>query len=215
MLSHLMLEKIRKHIIPLIIESVSDATDAYDITKKDNGDNFSDAYTFGTSCYGILKNRIQALLPRDAGFELEIFNNVLRIAWHGNDDVFRFHVYKVDALTRLFKGGNSVKTELRDKWRQCWLLSEASAKALAPDGYVNNLGYDASIESGLGSITIDKIRHLSGNEYEVETLHKFDLDHDEPGRGMKKDSMSSSPEKIRRSSPAYDPSPDAGKAVSE
>lgn len=80
---------------------------------------------------------------------------------------------------------------------------------------MNNLGYDASIENGLGSVTIDRIRHISGNEYEIETLYKFEMDHAGRDSGMKKDSMHSAPEKIRRGAPAYDPSPGSGNAVSE
>lgn len=118
-------------------------------------------------------------------------------------------------MTRIPNGAGSVKSELRQPWIQCWLSPEFEQKALAPHGYVINLGFDASIESGIGHITLDRLRHISGNEYDVETLHKFEIDYDGLGRVLKQTASRTKPEKIQRSSPAYEPYPDSSRAVSE
>lgn len=215
MFSPLMLERIREHIIPLIIESVIDACAAYDSTERPNGDNFSSPYTFGTGCYGILRSRLERCLDDDSCFRLESINGVARIIWQNREEIMRFFIYKVDALTRIPNGAGSVKSELRQPWIQGWLSPEFEQKALAPHGYVINLGFDASIENGIGDITLDRLRHLSGNEYEVVTLHKFEIDYYGPGRGSKKTAIRAKPEKIRRSAPAYDPYHDSSRAVSE
>lgn len=215
MVSHLMLERIRRYIIPLIIESVIDACAAYDSTERPNGDNFSSPYTFGTGCYGILRNRLERCLDEDTGFRLEFVNGVARILWQEREETLGFFVYKVDALTRIPNGAGSVKSELRQPWLQCWLSPEFEQRALAPRGYAINLGFDASIENGLGGITLDRLRHRSGAEYEVETLYKFEIDCDSSDRGFEKGMGHAEPERIPRSSPAYDLSPASTRAASE
>lgn len=148
MISPLLLERIHEHIIPLIIESVIDACAAYDSTERPNGDNFSSPYTFGTD--GILRSRLERCLNEASCFRLEMPNGVARIIWQEGDETLRFFIYKVDALTRIPNGAGSVKSELRQPCVQCWLSPEFAQKALAPSGYALNLGFDASIENGLG-----------------------------------------------------------------
>lgn len=210
-----MLASIWQHIIPLIIDSVQDACDAYERTGKPNGDNFATAYTFGTGCFGYLDSRVDQLLKESSGFKVESVFGITRIVWEEDGVAFRFHLNRVDPDSRLFKSGNGIKAVLREKWRQGWLLPEAEARSLAPDGFVHNLGYDASPENGLGRITLDRIRHLSGIDYEVKTLHEFKLDHDGPGTGALKDGPHSAPERIPRAAPSYNPPHDAGRASSE
>lgn len=210
-----MLAGIMQHIVPLIIDSVQDACDAYDRTGKPNGDNFATAYTFGTGCFGYLDSRVDQLLKDDSGFKVESVNNITRIVWTSEEAVFRFHLNRVEPDSRLFKSGNGIKAVLREKWRQCWLFPEDEARSLAPDGYIHNLGYDASPENGLGRITLDRIRHLSGADYEVKTLYEFELDHDDPGKGSRMDAAHHDPERIRRASPSYNPPHGADRASSE
>lgn len=92
MLSPLMLEKIRRHIPPLMIESVIDACATYDSAERPNGDNFSSPHTFGTGCYGILRSRLERCLDEDSGFRLEFVNGVARVIWQEGAETLRFYI---------------------------------------------------------------------------------------------------------------------------
>lgn len=205
MASDLMLERIMDQVIPHVIAGIQDAGAAYSATATADGDNFSDSRIYGLACYWLIQNRLVDLLPEDSGFKILRNKNILRLVWNDGFRDFVFLILKVGKDTRFFTGAKSVKAELQQQARQCQLMPEMEKYDIAPNGYVNNLGYDASCANGLGAITLDRIRHKGGDEFEVETIYEFALS-DESGEKVESlNPKSPEPEKIKRHSLVFNP----------
>lgn len=212
MASDLMLERITDQVIPHVIAGIQDAGAAYSATATADGENFSDSRIYGLACYWLIQNRLVELLPEDSGFKILRNKNILRLVWNDGSRDFVFLILKVGKDTRFFTGAKSVKAELQQQARQCPLMPEMEKYDIAPNGYVSNLGYDASCANGLGGITLDRIRHKGGDEFEVETIYRFALSDGSWEKVESRIPESQGPEKIKRHLLTYNPTYGADEA---
>lgn len=170
-LSEAMLEEMRKTILPEIMAAADDALRSHAAAESPEGENFSDNWVLGCTCWRILFNRLNSRLDENSFFKKKVSRNVMEIFCPNGDDVFVFYVYRVDDdLRRIPKGAKSVKVYLQ---QQLWLSDEIKSNRLARAEGVNILGYDISIESGLGNITLDRLCAVGKNKFESVHLHDF------------------------------------------
>lgn len=165
-----MLEEMRKIILPEIKAAAEDALRAHSAAERPGGENFSDNWVLGCACWRILFNRLNTRLEKHSFFKKKVSRNVMEISCPNGDELFAFYVYRVNDDLRVPRGAKSVKVYLE---QQLWLSDEIKSSALAQSSGVNIVGYDISIESGLGNITLDRLCASGKNKFESISLYDF------------------------------------------
>lgn len=165
-----MLEQIEKVILPFIRQSAETALKAYEATRRPDGTSYSDNWVLGCTCWRILFNALNQELDAYPSFKKEVCNNVMKITIQNNDEPFSFYIYRVNEDTRIPKGAKSLKRYLQER---LWLSDEIRDTVLKRSNGVNVLGYDISIESGLGHISLDRLVANGKNKFEPVNLYNF------------------------------------------
>ncbi|WP_304679993.1 hypothetical protein [uncultured Desulfovibrio sp.] len=189
-LDETMLEEMRKTILPEIKAAAEDALRAHSAAERPGGENFSDNWVLGCACWRILFNRLNTRLEKHSFFKKKVSRNVMEISCPNGDELFAFYVYRVNDDLRIPRGAKSIKVYLE---QQLWLSDEIKSSALAQSSGVNIIGYDISIESGLGNITLDRLCASGKNKFESVPLYDFSTPEQMP------DSMTKQSEKIAAS----------------
>lgn len=165
-----MLAEMRNTILADIVAAAEDALRCHSAAEGPDGENFADNWVLGCACWRILFNRLNRHLEDSKFFKKNVYSNVMQISCPNGDDNFTFYVYRVNDEIRIPKGARSLKIYLQD---QLWLSEEIKSRAVANGNGVNIIGYDISLESGLGAITLEKLCFTSKNKFEPILLHDF------------------------------------------
>lgn len=165
-----MLAEIQKSILPKIGATVDSVLRSHTAAADPDGENYSDNWCIGCLCWRNLFNRLRAQLPEDPFFNVQVKRNVMEISCANGSDNFVFYVYRVEEIPRNPTGAKSVKEYLQ---QQLWLSDEIETTIVDNVKGVNIIGYDLSIESGLGKVTLDRLCAVGKNKFEAVTLYDF------------------------------------------
>lgn len=169
-LDEAMLVEMRKTILPEIEAAAEDALRSHSAAEGPDGENFSDNWVLGCACWRILFNRLNTRLEKHPFFKKKVSRNVMKISCPNGDEIFAFYVYRVNDDLRVPRGVKSIKVYLE---QQLWLSDEIKSSALAQSSGVNIIGYDISIESGLGNIILDRLCASGKNKFESVPIYDF------------------------------------------
>ncbi len=164
------LAEIEKTILPLISAASQDALRMHEAATRADGENYSDNWNLGCNCWRILFNSLNKMLEAHPFFEKQVQNNVMKITCKNGDQSFSFYVYRVDEGTRIPKGAKSLKSYLQE---QLWLSDEIKSLVLDKSDGINILGYDISLVSGMGHVTLDSLIPSGKNKFDIIRLHDF------------------------------------------
>lgn len=195
-----MLAEMRKTILPAIVETTNAALRAHTAAEESDGKNYMDNYTLGCACWRNLFNRLNDILQDHPFFHKKTTRQVMEISCPNGEETFSFFIYRVvDEEIRIPKGGKSVKAFLE---QQLWLTDDIKSAILRGADGVNILGYDVTIESGLGRITLDRLIATDKRHYEPQLLHDFGMGIGQPDGVSSTDvhgsNVSTTPEEISK-----------------
>ena len=164
------ISQINTFIIPEILGASNDIMRAYEQGTNEEGNNFFDDYFVGCGCWNNLYNRLDFKLDRHPFFKKTTYQKVMKISCKNFDDVITFYVSRVDADARIPRSGKSIKLSLQE-W---FFLSEECRDIIAKSkSSIYTIGYDISIEKGLGRITFDMLSTTGKNNFFSSPIFDF------------------------------------------
>jgi hypothetical protein len=152
------LEAIRRDLLPLIKEACSDTSQAL----SERPDRFGEP-SMGYAAWEHCRNGICETLKEAGNWRLSDYENDLVLTCMTGDGDFSLRVCRVDPKTRLPTSGKRARQGAVN-----WLYFSEELRDLSRCGHV--LGYDATIPSGLGKITLQRLYCTDGRNITSITL---------------------------------------------
>lgn len=158
-------------IIPEIKGAAEDSLHAFAQGARPDGGNNFDNWFIGCACWCSLYKRLDLELTDHPFFTKKTYRRVLTITCPNGDKELTFYVYRVDEERRVPRGGRSIKLQLQP---QFFLSDELKDIISRSPKTVYVIGYDISIENGLGKITFDMLSATDKNHFQSDTIFVFE-----------------------------------------
>jgi len=167
-LPSVVIERLKRDVVPHIIAASASALEAHSI-----GGKYSGQYIIGTHAYSIAASRIMMEVRRCEDWEVVARSNdiILNTVYEGRTYSFRTH--RVDPDSREPRGGKMAKQAA------LFLSDDIGNKFLRYNKGNMVIGYDISEATGLGKITVEILfpaeQRRDPYAYTLTTLHTNDF----------------------------------------
>ena len=155
-LDPLLFQKLKEEIVPLLLDSGSDAITVYEVGRSPEGDLNYTNYRVGCAFWEGSFRRVARLCRSGKSFvKCRIYSNILELSASISGQYIRFFMARVDKNTRRPRSAKGIKKLLRSPitQNQCFLSEQLKQSAVSQGEYT--IGVDLDEDNGIGKITFD------------------------------------------------------------